>query len=515
MFLVTLPPAAGFWAITVPISCSDSSSVTLPTRRPAPSIALRALSSDSPVTSGTATFSLPCETLSVTVLPRSTVVPPAGELSITWPLATVVGELLLDLRVQARGAQLVLRLLAAQPVDGRDRHLARARRHVDRDGRALLRRRAALRALRDHLVARRTSALSTRFCCTSKPLPCRVRDAVADVWPTTLGTPTSFGREHLVEAERDRRQRQQGEQPQPPAARLAVVLLEDVLDRRGRRRDQASGARARGQQRLDELVGVREPPRRVLLQRAQHDRVERRRDRRVELARRHRRLGDLLERDGDGRLGVERHAAGQHLVEDDPDRVQVRAGVDGLALRLLGRQVLRGAHHRARLGHVRRAGARDAEVGDLDAALLVDHHVVRLDVAVDDPALVGVAGGAQDLQHDVDRRLRRRRAALADDVLERAPADQLHRDVVGAVPLAAVEDADDAGVLQARRAGRLAPEALDERDVLGQVAVEQLERDAAPELLVLGLVDVGHPAGAELGDDLVAAVDHRVGLDGH
>ncbi len=62
--------------------------MTLPTRRPAPSIALRALSSDSPVTSGTATFSLPCETRSVTVLPRSTVVPPAGELSITWPLAT-------------------------------------------------------------------------------------------------------------------------------------------------------------------------------------------------------------------------------------------------------------------------------------------------------------------------------------------------------------------------------------------------------------------------------------------
>jgi hypothetical protein len=74
-----------------------------------------------------------------------------------------------------------------------------------------------------------------------------------------------------------------------------------------------------------------------------------------------------------------------------------------VALRLLGRQVLRGAHDRAGLGHVRRAGARDPEVGDLRAALLVDDHVVGLDVAVHDPALVREARGAQDLEHDVDR----------------------------------------------------------------------------------------------------------------
>ena len=105
----------------------------------------------------------------------------------------------------------------------------------------------------------------------------------------------------------------------------------------------------------------------------------------------------------DRRLGVERHAAGQQLVEDDADRVQVRAGVDRLALRLLGREVLRRAHDRARLGHVRGAGAGDAEVGDLDAALVVDEHVLRLEVAVHDTALVREARGAQDLQDDVDR----------------------------------------------------------------------------------------------------------------
>ena len=107
-------------------------------------------------------------------------------------------------------------------------------------------------------------------------------------------------------------------------------------------------------------------------------------------------------------------------------------------------------------------------------------------------------------------RLGRRRAALADDLLERPALDVLHRDVVGAVPLAAVEDADDVRVLQAGGARRLAAEALDELLVLGEAAVEQLERDAAAELLVLGAVDVGHAAGAEPLDDAVAAVDERV-----
>src|SRR5207248_173916 len=55
-----------------------------------------------------------------------------------------------------------------------------------------------------------------------------------------------------------------------------------------------------------------------------------------------------------------------------------------------------------------------------------------------------------------------------------------------------------------------APEALDER-VVGSVAVvEDLDRDAAAELLVLGEVDVRHPAGAEFADDSVTAVEDGV-----
>ena len=74
-----------------------------------------------------------------------------------------------------------------------------------------------------------------------------------------------------------------------------------------------------------------------------------------------------------------------------------------MPLRLLGGEVLRGPHDRARQRHVRGARAGDAEVGDARPALLVDDHVVRLQIAVDHAAAVREARGPQDLHDDVDR----------------------------------------------------------------------------------------------------------------
>ena len=105
-------------------------------------------------------------------------------------------------------------------------------------------------------------------------------------------------------------------------------------------------------------------------------------------------------------------------------------------------------------------------------ALVVDDDVVRLEVAVDHAPLVREAGGQQDLLGDADRVEGIERAVLDDDLLERAALEVLHRDVVGAVPLAAVVDADDVRVLQARRGGGLAPEPLARRLVQGERGLE-------------------------------------------
>ena len=90
-----------------------------------------------------------------------------------------------------------------------------------------------------------------------------------------------------------------------------------------------------------ELLGRLVAVRRVLRQRAHHDRVQPRRHVGVQLRGRHRRLVHLLVGHGDRRVADERRPPGEHLVQHAAERVDVRAPVDRLALRLLGRQVRR------------------------------------------------------------------------------------------------------------------------------------------------------------------------------
>ncbi len=117
-----------------------------------------------------------------------------------------------------------------------------------------------------------------------------------------------------------------------------------------------------------------------------------------------RRRRDLLQGDAHGRLAVEWDRARQQLVQDDADRIDVGGLADGVTLSLLGREVLGRPHDRAGHRHVGDAGAGDPEVRHLRPALFVEDDVVRLEVAVDDPAPVGEAGRAQDLDDDVDAR---------------------------------------------------------------------------------------------------------------
>ncbi len=237
------------------------------------------------------------------------------------------------------------------------------------------------------------------------------------------------------------------------------------------------------------------------------------RDLRPKRRRRLRDLGEMLHRDLQRRLAVERQLPGQQLVEHDPDRVDVGALVDRRAACLLGREVLRGPHDRPGLRHLARRGPRDPEVGHLVApvrAVLVEEHVVRLDVAVHDPAPMGEPERAEDLARRVDRGGDRQRTVGHDPVLEAPALEVLHRDVVGALGLAAVVDRDDVRVGQAGGVLGLPPEPFDERVVARVPVVEDLDRDLAAELLVLGEVDVGHPAGAEPPEDAVAPVEERV-----
>ena len=127
----------------------------------------------------------------------------------------------------------------------------------------------------------------------------------------------------------------------------------------------------------------------------------------------------------DGRLALERAPASEHLVQQRAEREDVRAVIHRLAFRLLGRHVGHGAEDGA-LGGLRdsrpassrvavealerrRHQLREAEIEHFDDARVGDHHVARLEIAVDDAGRVGGGQRIGDLDGVGNRRFQRKR----------------------------------------------------------------------------------------------------------
>ena len=101
-----------------------------------------------------------------------------------------------------------------------------------------------------------------------------------------------------------------------------------------------------------------------------------------------------------------------------------------------------------------------------------------------------------DLHGEVHHLLGRQRPFL-DQLLDRPPFEQLHHDERLAVVFAELVNGTDVRVLQRRRQAGLALESgqpLGRRDRLG---AQQLDRDLAAKLEVLGAIDDSHAALAE------------------
>ena len=204
-------------------------------------------------------------------------------------------------------------------------------------------------------------------------------------------------------------------------------------------------------------------------------------------------LADPGHQRGDRRVGRERHRAGDGLDQGEAEGVDVGPAVDRLALGLLGRGVAGRAEHRAlglgpgRLGQ----GPGQAEVGDAEAAVVAEEEVGGLDVAVDEPAAVGVVEAPGGLEAD-EEGLRRGEAGAAVEHGPEAPAAEVLGDEVGgAAVVAPVVDGEDVGVVQGRRGLGLGPEATEEGVVVGERLVEHLHGDAALQADVVGQEHLG------------------------
>ena len=182
------------------------------------------------------------------------------------------------------------------------------------------------------------------------------------------------------------------------------------------------------------------------------------------------------------------------------------------AQRLLRGHVVRRAQRNAAAGQPRPIiqAPGQPEVRDLGGAVGGQEDVTRLQVAVDDPAVVGRLDGLSQ-RGDERRGPAGGEGSDRKPLGETSPFDELHREVRSPVVVADVVDLHDVGVSQARGGLGLALESLPFVGS-GKVAGQQhLDGDRAVKALIPRPVHNTHAAPAQLVLHFVAAEMRRLG----
>src|SRR4029077_9528698 len=186
------------------------------------------------------------------------------------------------------------------------------------------------------------------------------------------------------------------------------------------------------------------------------------RDVRDVLLQRRRRVMDNLQQSGGGAVPVERQRGGEKLGEHHAGGKNIGASVNGLAVYLLGRHVAQAPDQLPGASHGLVPEVRDSEVDDFHAAVLQNHDVAGLDVAMNDALVVRVSQPVTDVANKIDLGDQAQRVVGVDDGIEDLPFQKLHHQVGIAFQIAQVVDSNDVGMLQIAGGLRLAIEALEQ-----------------------------------------------------
>ena len=206
-----------------------------------------------------------------------------------------------------------------------------------------------------------------------------------------------------------------------------------------------------------------------------------------------------------------RPLAGEQLVQQDAERVDVGGGADALAAHLLRAGVAGGEWALAARGDVRRQSTvvriqrlGDTEVQQLDLALCRDQHVAGLQVAVHQQHAVRIGHGVGQLEKDA-KPLRQRQPATG--VVDRPTLDQFHHEIGQAIGRqTGVEQPRDVRVVERGQRLLLDRKALQHPDAV-HAALEDLDGRAARvgAVCAVGSVDLTHATAAQQAVELPGA----------
>jgi hypothetical protein len=243
---------------------------------------------------------------------------------------------------------------------------------------------------------------------------------------------------------------------------------------------------------------------------------------------RHQRRGVCKDRRAQGkrRGTLVRTLTSGQFVQHDAKRPHVSARRRGSAAQLLRGHVWQCSRERTvvelrcrrSVRHVRLGLLRQSEIQDLDSAGGGDDQIGWFDIAVDDVSCVCVSQRVSDLETVAEHRFERQSFGR-DEIAERLSLDEFHHDERVSAFVLDLIDRADARMIERRRCTcfpQQAPAAGVIRD-----AMEELDRDVASKLLVVGAKHRAHSAGPDSGDDTVTSdllrslrthdVEHRPG----
>ena len=167
-------------------------------------------------------------------------------------------------------------------------------------------------------------------------------------------------------------------------------------------------------------------------------------------------------------FSVKGRPARHHLIHDNTEGIQIRSGIGVAALGLLGRNIVDGAQSLLGQGIALAHNPGNAEVHDLDAAVLQHHHIVGLDVPMDNAPAMGVFQALGDLHGKMQGLLPVEHALDFHVLLQGNTVDELHDDIVRRIRRGNVIDLDNIGMAEHGNSLTLRPEPAAELLVPGE-----------------------------------------------